>query len=100
MIACGAPSLQIQAHVLDRRQQILLQRGGILYLKGAVVILDDAVGGASPVGLVDQQTVSRQLEQVGIVGPGRSVTGLDLDGDDPIAVFHQIIGFARDAQAA
>ncbi len=100
MITWGAPGLQIKAHVLDRRQQFLLQRGGILYLKGAIAILDDAVRGAPPVGLVDQQTVGRQLEQMGIVGLGWGVTGLDLDGDDLIAVVHQIIGFARDAQAA
>ncbi len=72
--------------------------GGIVHGKVALGIVEDAVGRALAVGLVDQQAVDRHLEDVRIVGGGWGAPGLDLHRDELAILLDQVIGLAGEFQ--
>ncbi len=68
--------------------------GSIVHGKITLGVMQDSIGWALAVSLVDQQAVDGHLEDVRIVGGGRRAPRLDLHGDEFSILFHEVIGLA------
>ncbi len=88
----------VAAHVSQYIQQRRLELRRVIHSEITVGIMDNAIRRTFAIRLLDQQAVSRQLEDVRIVGCLWRTPGLDLHWDDLAVLLEQVIRLAGKLQ--
>ncbi len=88
----------VPANIDQQVEQGKFEGGGVVHGKVTLGIMQDAIGRALPIGLMDEQAVDRHLVDVRVIGSRGGAPGLDLDRDESAILLDEVVRLAGEIQ--